>query len=94
MTAAERHAAFRMRAKQQTPPQHGTTYAYNVYGCRCPLCQDAMCVRNARRVWVPKPRRPRVVIARPRTAPANAPTSSWWLCDEQTFTATVAERFA
>lgn len=94
MSARERHAAFRMRAKEQTPPQHGTTYAYNVYGCRCPLCQDAMRARNARRVLVPKPLRPRVVVARPRTAPIHAPTSSWWLRDEQTFVATVSERFA
>lgn len=94
MTASERHAAFRREAKQRTPPQHGTTYAYNVYGCRCSSCRDAMQARNARRVYVPRPRRPRVVVAKPRTAPIHAPSMSWWLCDEQAFTATVAERFA
>ena len=94
MTDAERHAAFRARVRGTEPPSHGSTYAYNAYGCRCLVCREAMRAKNAGRVYAPKLRLPRVVIAEPRTAPVAAPTSSWWLCADDQLGQRIKERFA
>ncbi len=34
--------AWRQSKQGQEPPKHGTRYAYDVYGCRCGPCTEAM----------------------------------------------------